>query len=141
MPDQNTITRPEICALLEIKTTKLVNMISYSNIQVPEPVGKKHHQLLYDRQTILDWIATKPLENIIWQERPKKPSATERNSELVSQFLSGGVGVSKTQRKRQQVLRTKAQQSAQPTQRVEVRGGTFDWHGDQRSARHHRKAQ
>jgi len=141
MSTANTITRPEICALLEINTTKLVNMISYSNIQVPEPVGKKHHQLLYDRQTILDWIATKPLENIIWQERPKKPSATEQNAGLVSQFLSGGVGVSKTQRKRQQVLRTKAQQSAQPTQRVEVRGGAFDWHGDQRSARHHRKAQ
>ena len=135
MSAPNTLTRPELCAVLGINITKLVNMISYSTIKVPEPVGKKHHQLIYDRQTILDWIATKPLENITWQQRPKKRSVTERHAELVSQFLSGGVGVSKAQRKRQQVLRMNAQQSSNQTQRIEVRGGAYDPGSDGRCNR------
>jgi len=128
MSESNTIARPEIAKLLEISVTKLINIIRYTNAKVPDPIGKSGHQLVYDRKIIMAWIATKPLENITWQQRAKKPSKAEQTAEQTRAFLSGDLGLSKAQRNRNQLRKIIAKHGQGKTQRVEV-SGSDDYNG------------
>ncbi|MCK9622985.1 MAG: hypothetical protein M0R47_20915 [Methylobacter sp.] len=128
MSNPNTIARPEIAKLLEISVTKLINIIRYTNAKVPEPIGMSGHQLVYDRKITLSWIATKPLKNITWQQRAKKPSKAEQTAELARTFLSGNIGVSKAQRNRNQLRKLAAKHTSRPTQSVPV-AGCDDYNG------------
>ncbi len=117
-----TIARAEMAQLLNISLTKLLNIIRYTDAKVPEPVGKSGSQLIYDREVILAWIATKPLENITWQQRTKKPATVEHTADLIKAFLSGNIGLSKAQRNRNQLRKVIAKHRPARTQRVEVSG-------------------
>lgn len=128
MSDPNTIARPEIAERLEISVTKLINIIRYTDANVPEPLGMEGKHLAYDRKIILAWIATDPLKNITWQQRAKKASITEQTADHTRDFLSGNMGLSKAQRRSNQLRKIVAKQGQGKTQRIEV-SGNDDYHG------------
>lgn len=132
MSSPNTIARPEIAELLGISVTKLVNIILYTDVILPEPLGKEGKQLVYDRDIMLAWIATEPLLNITWQQRAKKSPAAklaeEQVVDLTHAFLSGGLGSSKAQRNRNRLRKIIAKHRGAKTDRVEV-SGSDDYNG------------
>jgi|LakWasMet26_LOW6_FD_contig_123_6718_length_2751_multi_5_in_0_out_2_4 hypothetical protein len=128
MSNPNTIARPEIAERLGISITKLINIIRYTDANVPEPLGMEGKQLAYDREITLAWIATEPLRNITWQQRPKKLSVAEKTAEQTRAFLSGDLGLSKAQRNRNQLRKVIAKHRGAKTDRVEV-SGSDDFHG------------
>lgn len=132
MSNQSIITRAEIAELLEISLCKLINIIKHSNVVVPEPLRREGPRLVYDREILLPWIASKPLENLIWTPRTKKTSTAEPIAPLNVAFLSGDIGSSKRECKRKAFRLLAAKHAPRPTQRVEIRGGAYDGFGERR---------
>jgi hypothetical protein len=128
----NTIARPEIAELLGVSITHLVNIIRYTDAEVPEPLRFESRQLVYDREIMLAWVATEPLKNITWKQRVKKVPVAQQLAGLRLAFLSGNLGVSGAQLQRYKLRKIAARHAPRPTQRVEIRGGAYDGFGERR---------
>lgn len=140
MSTTTTIARAEIAALLDISLTKLLNIINNANAELPAPLGREGPRLVYDREIILAWIETKPLENLTWKQRPKNLPVDQQVADHTRAFLTGSLGLSKAQLNRNQLRKVIAKHGQGKTQRVEIRGGAYDSSTNQRSVRHQRQA-
>lgn len=141
MSNPNTIARPEIAQLMGISKSALAKVLINPTAKAPNPLLMSGHHFVYDRKKMLAWIATKPLSRVKWRQTAKKAPVVRHTAELTLAFLSGNIGVSTAQRKRQQLLKIVAKHAPRPTQRVEIRGGAYDVGNDGRSNRKLRQAQ
>lgn len=132
MIEQTTIARPEIAKLMGISKSTLAKVLINPAAKAPKPLLKSGQQLVYDRKITLAWIATKPLEKITWQQRVKKPPVPEHVAQLDRAFLTGHIGISRTQRNRIELNKLAAKHAPSSTQRVEL-DGSDDYHGSRDS--------
>ena len=122
MSQSTTIDRVEIAERLGISVSHLSRLIGYTDLKMPEPIGKCGQYLIYDRAVMLAWIATKPLVGIRWKQAVKKHADPALNTDAVRLFLTGAVGTSQRQRDRNRKRRLAAQHAPRLTTRVHIDG-------------------
>ena len=120
MSESATIDRAEIAERLGIGLIRLINIICYSDVKVPEPIGKCGQRLVYDRTVILEWIAGKPLVGMRWNQPLKKQADPVLDMGAIQSFLSGTIGTTQRQRKRNQLRRIAAKHAPRLTTRIHV---------------------
>lgn len=130
MSAAETIEHPEIAKLLGISVNTIYKVLQCKATNAPASVGKKGRQLTYDRDAVLAWIETKPLDRMIWPQTTGPEKKPKFDNNAARDFLFGGL-------KR----RSAGKSIKATTQKVEIRGGAYDMGGDLRSARHQRQAQ